>query len=115
MQGRLIVAISGDIEMVYKVENGIKIELASHNDQPTGQKFLTIIDPTWIPEIGMYVDGGGEAVTIQRPENNDRLEGLHIYYREGWSTLHENFSNRPLLEWAYWCQHGRAEGKPKPR
>jgi hypothetical protein len=109
-------SISAAIEMVYRVPEGIKLELTAWNDRtaPAGQHWLTIHDPTWIPEIGMYVDGCGELVTIQRGDNQDRAEGIHSYYRAGWSRLYENFNRAPLLQMAYWDQYGRARGAAKP-
>ena len=109
-------AISAAIEMVYRVPEGIKLELPVWNDKtaPAGQRWLTIYDPTWIPEIGMYVDGCGEVVTIQRGDNQNRPEGIHTYYRPGYTTLYENFNHAPLLQMAYWHQHGQYHGIPKP-
>jgi hypothetical protein len=109
-------SISAAIEMVWRVPEGIKLELTAWNDKaaPAGQSWLTIYDPTWIPEIGMYVDGCGEVVTIQRGDNQDRPEGIHSYYRAGYQRLYENFNRAPLLRMAYWDQYGRARGEAKP-
>lgn len=109
-------SISAAIEMVYRVPEGITLELTAWDDRvaPAGQRSLTIYDPTWIPEIGMYVDGCGELVTIQRGENQDRLEGIHTYYRAGWNRLYENFKRTSLLRMAYWDQYGRQRGEAKP-
>ena len=109
-------SISAAIEMVYRVPEGIQLELTAWNDRvaPAGQRSLTIYDPTWIPEIGMYVDGCGEVVTIQRGDNQDRPEGIHSYYRAGYQRLYENFNHASLTAMAYWDQHGRARGEAKP-
>jgi hypothetical protein len=102
--------------MVYRVPEGINLELPAWNDRaaPAGQPSLTIYDPTWLPEIGMYVDGCGELVTIQRGDNQDRPEGLHSYYRAGYQRLYENFHGASLTAMAYWDQYGRARGEAKP-
>lgn len=105
-------AISGVIDMVYRVDEGIKLDLMPYKDDPVGQRYLTIHDPTWIPPIGAYVAGNGDAVWIYPDPNSDQNE--HTYFRPAYAQLYENFDNVPLLTMAAWYQHGREYGEPKP-
>lgn len=99
--------------MVYKVEGGIKLDLAALNNQPVGRRYIKIADPTWIPRIGMYVDGGGEELTIQLVDDVQNKD-MHVYFRPSDGWVYENFNGAPLLQMAYWHQYGRARGAVKP-
>lgn len=105
-------AISGLVDMVYKVDGGIKLDLTAYKDDPCGQRYLTIIEPTWVPPIGAYVMGCGEDVTIYPDPTNDQVE--QVYFRAGYGTLYENFAHVDSLTMAYWHQYGRQRGEPKP-
>lgn len=79
-------SISAQIERITDVPEGIRLELypakiQGHYEGP-GQPYLTILNPTWEPEVGMEIWGGSDLVIIEA--NPPRQ-----YRRVGYTQLKE--------------------------